>query len=80
MAAKHILCAALFAGVALGGISPGGIPDAKAHSVKQCQKQVKGYKSLCKFSPTALIMGMCVTKKTYQWCSDKKKHDEKFHK
>lgn len=61
------------------GLAIGGIPAAQAHSAKQCEKQIKSYKGLCKFSPTAFIFGMCVTKETLKACKDSKKHKKTFH-
>ena len=58
----------------------GGISGAQAHSAQQCKKELKSYASMCKFSPTAWLLGLCKNKKAQAWCSDKKLHDEKFHK
>ncbi|MDA7949665.1 MAG: hypothetical protein MPJ78_19590 [Hyphomicrobiaceae bacterium] len=58
----------------------GGIAGAQAHSAQQCKKELKSYASMCKFSPTAWILGFCKNKKAQSWCSNKKLHDEKFHK
>lgn len=69
----------LFAGLYLA-VMLGGIPGAQAHSAKACQQEIKAAGTMCKFSPTAWILGMCKNKKVLQWCSDKKKHDDKFHK
>ncbi|GAB4237248.1 MAG: hypothetical protein Kow0032_22890 [Methyloligellaceae bacterium] len=80
MQARRFSAVALAAAIAFGAGSLATAPLAHAHSVEKCKKQVRNYKKLCKFSPTALIMGMCATKKTLKWCSDKKLHEEKFHK
>lgn len=69
----------LFAGLYLAAML-GGIPGAQAHSVKACQQEIKASGTMCKFSPTAWILGFCKNKKVLQWCSDKKMHAEKFHK
>ena len=58
----------------------GGITGAQAHTVQQCQQELKTYASMCKFSPTAWVLGLCKNKKAQTWCSNKKKHDDKFHK
>jgi len=69
----------VFAGLYLAAIL-GGISGARAHTAAQCQKEIKTSGTLCKFSPTAWILGFCKNKKVLQWCSDKKEHDAKFHK
>ena len=57
-----------------------GAPVAQAHSTKQCKKMVKSYRTACKLSPTARLVGMCIVTKTLKACSDPKKHDDTFHK
>lgn len=69
----------LFAGLYLAAML-GGISSAQAHSAQACQKEIRTASLLCKFSPTAWLTGMCKNKKVLQWCSDKKKHNDKFHK
>jgi hypothetical protein len=53
---------------------------AHAHTAQQCVKELQSYSAMCKFSPTAFILGFCKNKKAQKWCSDRKLHDEKFHK
>ena len=69
----------LFAGLYLAAMI-GGISGAQAHTAKSCVKELQSYSKMCKFSPTAWILGFCKNKKAQAWCSDKKKHDQKFHK
>jgi len=57
----------------------GGIASAQAHSAQQCKKELQSYATMCKFSPTAWILGFCKNKKAQTWCSSKKEHDKKFH-
>lgn len=57
-----------------------GTAAAYAHSVETCQRQITRYSKVCKFSPTAWLLGACETTQTYKWCSDKKEHEAKFHK
>lgn len=52
----------------------------RAHSAQQCLKELQTYAAGCKFSPTAFLLGFCKNKKAQKWCSDKKLHDDKFHK
>lgn len=54
--------------------------DAQAHTSQQCVKELKSYASMCKFSPTAFILGFCKNKQAQKWCTNRKLHDEKFHK
>lgn len=61
-------------------VSLGTVTVARAHSTQQCKEELKTYASMCKFSPTAFILGFCKNKKAQQWCTDRKLHDEKFHK
>lgn len=68
----------LFAGAFLAA-TVGGIAGVQAHTAEQCKKELKSYASMCKFSPTAFILGFCKNKKAQAWCSDKKLHKEKFH-
>lgn len=75
MTAKRIVAAALFASVAVGGIAA-----AEAHSVRQCQQEIKWFTRLCKFGISLRLMGVCDTKKSIKWCADRKLHEEKFHK
>jgi len=56
------------------------VSDTKAHTAKQCVKELQTYAAGCKFSPTAWLLGFCKNKKAQQWCSDRKLHDDKFHK
>lgn len=58
----------------------GAMSDVQAHSSKQCVKELQAYAASCKFSPTAWLLGFCKNKKAQKWCSDKKLHDDKFHK
>jgi len=53
---------------------------AQAHTADQCKKELQGYASMCKFSPTAFLLGFCKNKQAEKWCSDRKLHDQKFHK
>ena len=69
----------LFAGLYLAAML-GGISSAQAHSSQACIQEIKAAGTLCKLSPTAWLTGMCKNKKVLQWCSDKKKHNDKFHK
>jgi hypothetical protein len=69
----------LFAGLYMAAML-GGIPGAQAHTAQQCTKEIKASGTLCKFSPTAWILGFCKNKTVLKWCSDKKQHDDKFHK
>lgn len=57
----------------------GMVAGVQAHSAQQCKKELQQYASMCKFSPTALILGFCKNKKAQKWCSDKKQHNKKFH-
>ncbi len=70
---------AVFAAAYLAALI-GSISGAHAHTAEQCKKELKTYASMCKFSPTAWILGMCKNKKAQTWCTNKKLHDEKFHK
>ena len=70
-----LLFAAAYVATTLGSIS-----SAQAHAAQKCVKELQTYAAGCKFSPTAWILGFCKNKKAQQWCSDKKLHDEKFHK
>ena len=58
----------------------GSMPAAQAHTAANCKKELQQYSKLCIFSPTAFILGFCKNKKAQAWCSDKKKHEDKFHK
>ena len=69
----------LFASAILAAMV-GGAPAAQAHSAAQCVKELKQFGSMCKFSPTMLILGFCKNKKAQEWCKDKKMHDDNFHK
>ena len=69
----------IFAGLYLAAML-GGISGAQAHSAAKCKKELKNYAATCKFSPTMWILGFCKNKKAITWCSNKKLHDEKFHK
>ncbi|MGD9869075.1 MAG: hypothetical protein AB7U38_13855 [Hyphomicrobiales bacterium] len=75
MTTTRIVFAAALAAGTLAGIAA-----ASAHSVEACQREIRTYAKVCKLSPTAWILGACDTTKTYKWCSDKKLHQEKFHK
>ena len=68
----------VFAGLYLAAMI-GGISGAQAHTPEQCKQEVKTSGTLCKFSPTAWVLGMCKNKTVLQWCSDKKEHKKKFH-
>mgnify|MGYP006969436896 FL=1 len=70
-----LLAAGAYVAATLGMFS-----DASAHSAQQCKKELQNYAAMCKFSPTAFLLGFCKNKKAQKWCSDKKLHDEKFHK
>lgn len=70
---------AIFAAAAYVFTVVGSLNDAQAHSAKQCIKELQTYASGCKLSPTAWILGFCKNKKAQKWCTDKKKHDKKFH-
>ena len=61
------------------GLVAGANTGVQAHSVEACVKQTKTYKGACKFSPTALIFGLCKVEKTLKMCKDKKQHDKYFH-
>lgn len=61
-------------------VSLATVPTATAHSVKQCQNEIKWFTRLCKFGISLRLMGVCDTKKSIKWCSNKKLHKEKFHK
>lgn len=69
----------LFAGVSIAAMI-GATSGAQAHTTQQCLNELKTYATLCKFSPTAWLSGMCKNKKVQSWCKDKKQHDDKFHK
>lgn len=71
-------CLFLAATFVAGTVALTGI--AQAHTAQQCVKELQSYSTMCKFSPTAFILGFCKNKKAQQWCSDRKLHDEKFHK
>jgi len=68
----------IFAGLYLAAML-GGISGAQAHSASQCKKELVSYSKMCKFSPTAWILGLCKNKKAQAWCGDKKMHAKKFH-
>ena len=68
----------VFAGLYLAAMI-GGISGAQAHTAAACKKELKSYASMCKFSPTAWLLGFCKNKKAIAWCSDKKMHAAKFH-
>ena len=69
----------LFAGLCVAGVTIGA-SAVEAHSVRQCQREIKLFTRLCKLHLTSRILGACDTKQTYKWCSDPKKHKKELHK
>lgn len=69
----------LLAGLCVAGVTIGATA-AEAHSVRQCQLEIKWFTRMCKLHLTSRILGACDTKQTYKWCSDPKKHKEELHK
>jgi hypothetical protein len=74
MKKMSVLFAGLFVVAMLGGVT-----GAQAHSAAKCKKELVSYSKMCKFSPSAWILGFCKNKNAQAWCSDKKKHAAKFH-
>ncbi len=69
----------IVAGVGLAALI-GGTSTAQAHSAQACVKQIKAYRTACKFSLTARVAGMCIVTETLKACRDRKQHNQKFHK